>query len=167
MIFGILFTWVYVFKIEILSFSDIGGKVENVKKSILYGLVAYIPLLCLLPVMQLLTGIHISFNISIGKILVAISFAVLAGIYEEILFRGVIQNHFIEITKQKIHKSIWLTSITFTLTHLFYLPFTGFGIYYLFVFIMALILSFLRIKCDLLACSILHSGIVFILIVLV
>ncbi len=167
MIFGVIFTWVYVFKIEQVSFCNIGGKVENVKKSIIYGLMAYIPLLCLLPVMKLLTGIHISFNITLGKILVAISFAVLAGIYEEFLFRGVIQNHFMEITKYKINKSIWLTSITFTLTHLFYLPFTGFGIYYIFVFIMALILSFLRAKCDLLACSILHSGIVFILVVFV
>ena len=167
MIFGVLFTWFYVFKIENVSFSDIGGKVENVNKSITYGVIAHIPLLCLLPLMQLLTGIHISFNITIGKILVAIAFAVLAGVYEEILFRGIIQNHFMEITEHKINKSILLTSITFTLTHLFYLPFTGFGIYYIFVFIMALILSFLRAKCDLLACSILHSGIVFILIIFV
>jgi membrane protease YdiL (CAAX protease family) len=167
MIFGIIFTWVYVFKIEKVSLSEIGGKLENVKKSIIFSLLAYIPLLCLLPVMQLLTGIHISFNITLGKIMVAISFAILAGVYEEILFRGIIQNHFMEITKNNINKSIWLTSITFTITHLFYLPFTGFGIYYIFVFIMALILSLLRAKCDLLACSILHSGIVFILIVFV
>lgn len=167
MIFGVLFTWVYVFKIEKVSFSDIGGKVENVNKSITYGVIAQIPLLSFLQLTQLLTGIHISFNITIGKILVAIAFAVLAGVYEEILFRGVIQNHFMEITEHKINKSILLTSITFTLTHLFYLPFTGFGIYYIFVFIMALILSFLRAKCDLLACSILHSGIVFFLIAFV
>jgi membrane protease YdiL (CAAX protease family) len=167
MIFGVIFTWVYVFKIEKVSFSDIGGKVENVKKSISFSLIAYIPLLCMLPIMQLLTGIRISLNITIGKILVAISFAILAGVYEEILFRGVIQNHFMEITNQNTYKSILLTSAAFTLTHLFYLPFTGYGIYYIFVFIMALILSSLRIKCDLMACSILHSGIVFTLIVFV
>ena len=167
MIFGVIFTWVYVYIIEKVPYRDIGGKVENVKKSIIYSLMGYIPLLSLLPVMQLLTGIQISSNITIDKILVAISFAILAGIYEEILFRGVIQNHFMELTGNNINKSIILTSITFTLTHLFYLPFTGFGIYYIFVFIMALILSYLRAECDLLACSILHSGIVFILIILV
>jgi len=167
MIFGVIFTWFYVFKIEKVSFKEIGGNVENVKKSIIYSLLAYIPLLCLLPLMRFLTGIHISFNITAGKIIVAIAFAVLAGFYEEIMFRGIIQNHFMEITGNNIKKTILLTSITFTATHLFYLPFAGFGIYYIFVFIMALILSFLRAKYDLLACSILHSGIVFILIVFV
>lgn len=167
MIFGVIFTWFYIFKIEKVSFSDIGGNVENVKKSIIYGLLAYIPLLCLLPLMRFLTGIHISFNLNTGKIIVAVAFAILAGFYEEIMFRGIIQNHFMEITKNKVNNSILLTSILFTATHIFYLPFVGFGIYYIFVFIMALLLSFLRAKCDLLACSILHSGIVFILIVFV
>ncbi len=167
MIFGVIFTWFYVFKIEKVSFKEIGGNVENVKKSIIYGLLAYIPLLCLLPFMRFLTNIHITFNITPGKIIVAVAFAVLAGFYEEIMFRGIIQNHFMEITENNIKKTILLTSITFTVTHMFYLPFAGFGIYYIFVFIMGLILSFLRVKFDLLACSILHSGIVFILIVFV
>jgi membrane protease YdiL (CAAX protease family) len=167
MLFGIIFTWVYLFKIEKVTFKDVGGDVENYKKSIIYGLLAYIPLLCLLPLMQVLTEIHISLNITPGKVIVAIAFAVLAGFYEEIMFRGIIQNHFMEITDNSRYKSIFLTSITFTLTHLFYLPFIGFGIYYIFVFIMALLLSILRAKRDLLACAILHAGIVFILIVLV
>ncbi|MFX1339896.1 MAG: CPBP family intramembrane glutamic endopeptidase [Promethearchaeota archaeon] len=167
MVFGLIFTWFYVYKIEKVTLKDIGGNVENVKKSVIYGLIAYIPLLCLIPLMQSLTGIHISFNITMGKVFVAITFAILAGFYEEIMFRGVIQNHFMEITKNNINKSIFLTSIIFTATHIFYLPFAGFGIYYIFVFIMALILSFLRAKCDLIACSILHSGMVLILIVLV
>ncbi|GAI77105.1 unnamed protein product, partial [marine sediment metagenome] len=137
MVFGVIFTWFYVIKIEKVAFKDIGGNVENVKKSIIYGLLAYIPLLCLLPLMRFLTGIQISFNITPGKIIVAVAFAVLAGFYEEIMFRGIIQNHFMEITKNNINKSIFLTSIVFTATHLFYLPFAGFGIYYIFVFIMA------------------------------
>ncbi|TFG30037.1 MAG: CPBP family intramembrane metalloprotease [Promethearchaeota archaeon] len=167
MIFGVIFTIFYMFKIEKVSLKEIGGNVYDFKKSIFYGFVAYIPLLCLLPLIQFLTEIHVSFNITLGKILVAIAFAVLAGFYEEIMFRGIIQNHFMEITKNNSQKSIIFTSITFTATHIFYLPFVGYGIYYLFVFIMGLLLSSLRAKYDLLASSILHGGIVFILIVLV
>lgn len=167
MIFGVIFTIFYIYKIEKVSLKDIGGEVKNFQKSIIYGLIAYIPLLCLLPLMQYLTEIHISFNITPGKILVAIAFSVLAGFYEEIMFRWIIQNHFMEITKNNNPKSIVFTSITFTATHIFYLPFIGYGIYYIFVFIMALLLSILRAKYDLLASSILHCGIVFILIILV
>ena len=167
MVFGLIFTVYYVIKIEKVPFAEIGGKVENINKSIFYGLIGYIPLLCLLPLMQFLTGIHISLNITVGKIIVAVAFAVLAGFYEEIMFRGIIQNHFMEITENNEKKSIFLTSVIFTVTHIFYLPFTGFGIYYIFVFIMALLLSILRAKRDLIACSILHSGIVFILIIFV
>ena len=65
------------------------------------------------------------------------------------------------------NKAIIYTALLFTATHIFYLPFIGFGIYYIFVFIMALILSVLRVKFDQLSCAILHGGIVFILIIFV
>ena len=165
MIFGLTFTWFYLNKIERVSLKDIGGKVENLKKSILFGLIGFIPLICLIPLILFLTDIKISFNITPGKVIVAISFTVLGAIYEEIMFRGIIQNHFMELTENDEMKSIILTALIFTATHLFYLPFIGFGIFYIFVFIMALILSLLRVKSDLLACSILHGGIVFILII--
>ncbi len=167
MVFGVFFTWFYVIKIEKPIFKDIRGEVEDVKKSVVFGLLAFVPLICLLPLVSFLTGIQISLNITLGKIIVAISFAVLAGFYEETMFRGIIQNHLMEITNDNDKKSIFLTAIIFTATHVFYLPFIGFGIFYIFVFIMALILSFLRVKIDLLACSILHGGIVFILIIFV
>jgi membrane protease YdiL (CAAX protease family) len=167
LIFGILFTLVYVVKIEKVSFKDIGGNLKKIKKSVFYGLIAYLPLLFLLPLVLLLTDIQVSFKITIGKIIVAISFSILGAFYEEIMFRGVIQNHLMRMTNNNGKISIFFTALIFTATHLFYLPFYGFCIFYIYVFIMALILSILRFKLDLLACAILHGGIVFILIVLV
>ena len=167
MIFGIIFTFFYIYKIEKLSLEDIGGKTDNIKRSILLGLLGFIPLIPLLPIIMFLTNIQISINITLGKLIVALSFTILGAIYEELLFRGVIQNHFNELTNHNNGKVILLTAFTFTITHIFYLPFIGFGIFYIFVFIMAVILSILRIKADLLASAILHGGIVFILIILV
>ena len=167
MILGVIMTWFYVIKIEKLSFKEIGCKIEDVKNSIIFGLLAYIPLICLFPLMTFLTNIQLSLDITLGKLIVAIAFGVLACFYEEIMFRGIIQNHFMEITDNNEKKTIMLTALVFTATHIFYLPFIGFGIFYIFVFTMALLLSILRVKFDLLACSILHGGIVFILIIFV
>jgi membrane protease YdiL (CAAX protease family) len=166
MVFGICFTLAFTFKVEKVSLEEIGGKVESVKKSILYGLLGFIPLISLFPVIIFLADIQISPIITLGKIFVGFSFAMLGAVYEEIFFRGIIQNRFSEITNDNQLKTIIFTALTFTATHIFYLPLTGFGIYYIFVFVMAIVLSILRIKCDLLACAINHGGIVFILIIL-
>ena len=166
MIFGVMMTILYVSKIEKVSFKEIGWNIQDVKKSIVYGLIGYVPLVCFFPLILLLANIQISIAITIGKIIVALSFAILGGFYEEIMFRGIIQNKFSDLFNDD-KKIIFFTALTFTLTHLFYLPFIGFGIFYIFVFVMAVILSILRIKSDQLACAILHGGIVFILIVAV
>ena len=164
--FGIGFTVIYVLRIEKTTFKILGWEVEDYKKSILFGLIGFIPLVALFPVIIILTNIQISIAITIEKVFVALSFTILGAFYEEIMFRGIIQNKFKEIFPDD-KKVIFFTALTFTLTHLFYLPFIGFGIFYIFVFVMALILSFLRIKTDQLACAILHGGIVFILIIAV
>ena len=98
MIFGVIFTWFYVIRIEKVSFKELGGKVEDIKKSVIFGLISYIPLICLLPLILFLTDIHITFNITLGKIIIAIAFGILGGFYEEVMFRGIIQNYFMEIT---------------------------------------------------------------------
>ncbi|MHA1696780.1 MAG: CPBP family glutamic-type intramembrane protease [Candidatus Helarchaeota archaeon] len=165
-ILGIVFSIIYVKKVLELDFKDIGWKFKNIKKNVIYGFLSYIPLIALFPLILYLVGLKISFNFTWDKIILGIEFGIiLGGFYEETMFRGVIQKYFNSITTEK--KSIIFTAITFTATHIGYLPFTGFGIYYIFVFIMALILSFLRYKLDLLACSILHGGIVFILIIFI
>ena len=60
MIFGVLMTYIYVNKIEKVSFKDIGWEVQDVKKSVVYGLVGYVPLLCFFPLIILLANIQIS-----------------------------------------------------------------------------------------------------------
>ena len=164
--FGIGFTIIYVLKIEKTSFKKLGWEIQDYKKSVLFGLIGFIPLICLFPVIIVLTNIQISIAITIEKVIVALCFTILGAFYEEIMFRGIIQNKYKEMVPDD-KKVILFTALTFTLTHLFYLPFIGFGIYYIFVFVMALILSMLRIKTDQLACAILHGGIVFILIIAV
>ncbi|MHA1148737.1 MAG: CPBP family intramembrane glutamic endopeptidase [Promethearchaeota archaeon] len=166
-IFGLILTWFYAFKIEKVSLEEIGWKIEDIKKSILFGLLGFIPLILMFPLILFLAEIKLAVNITYGKIIVALGFTILGAFYEEIMFRGIIQNHINDLIKGNSRKTIVYTAALFTITHLFYLPFTGFGIYYIFVFIMALILSSLRIKYDQLACAILHGGIVFILIIVV
>ena len=87
------------------------------------------------------------------KIVISLSFGLLGAFYEEIMFRGIIQNHVSDLVNNDEKKVILITALIFTVTHLFYLPFTGFGIYYIFVFVMALILSWLRVKNDQVACD--------------
>ena len=166
MFFGVFMTWYYVKKIELKSLRDVSVGDTNLKRNIIFGIIGYLPLISLFPIMIPLANIQLNFNITEGKLLVAISFAVLGGIYEEVMFRGIIQNYISDLIENKT-KIIVITALIFTLTHIFYLPFIGFGIFYIFVFIMALILSLLRERVGLLSCSILHGGIVFILIIFV
>lgn len=164
-IFGVVFTISFL-HLEKITYQEIGWKSKNLKKSILYGLLAYLPLIAFLPLVLLLTGLEVSLTITWEKIILGIEFGlILGGFYEEVMFRGIIQNYLSTGRSEKF--TIIATALIFTATHLSYLPFLGYGIYYLFVFIMAIILSFLRMKVDLIACAILHGGIVFLLILAV
>ena len=165
--FGLLFTWYYLYRIEKSNLKNIGFKTENIKRSVFYGLIGIIPLMAMTPLIIFLTHIDITFppNISAEKIIISLSFSLLGAIYEEVMFRGIIQNHVKELVDNE-WKIIIFTAVIFTLTHLFYLPF-DYGIYYIFVFVMAILLSWLRIHVDLFACAITHGCIVFLLIVLV
>ena len=161
---GLFMTWFYVRKVEKITFKDLGWKIDKVGRSVFYGILGFIPLISMFPLMIVLTDIQISVEITFSKLIVGVGFAVLGAFYEEIMFRGIIQDKLrILMDGSKLKIGI-LTAFIFTITHLFYLPFTGFGMYYVFVFIMAIILSVLREKVDQLACAILHGGIVFILI---
>lgn len=166
--FGLIFTFFYLYQIEKSNLKEIGFETDNIKKSILYGLGGILLLMLFTPIIMLLTEISIPASISFSpeKIIIALSFALLGAFYEEIMFRGIIQNHLTELMDNNAKIIIYAAAI-FTATHIFYLPFAGFGIYYIFVFIMALLLSWLRIKVDQIACAIVHGGIVFILIILV
>ncbi|MFX1451129.1 MAG: CPBP family intramembrane glutamic endopeptidase, partial [Promethearchaeota archaeon] len=165
-IFGVVATWIYVKYIEKTSFEDLGWKKENVGKNIIFGLLSFIPLILMFPLIIILVNIQVSFIITLDKLILGIGFGlILGGFYEETMFRGVIQNHVNSLTDEK--KSVLLTAVIFTATHIGYLPFDGFGIIYVFVFVMGLLLSYLRLKFNQLACFILHGGIVFILVIFV
>ena len=165
-VFGIGVTWFYATRIEKVSFKELGWEIKDLKKSILYGLLSFIPLIAMLPLIMILGDIQLAASVSWEKLVVTMSFTILAAFYEELMFRGIIQNHISELTNDK-KVIVLITAFLFTITHLFYLPFIGFGIFYIFVFVMAVLLSILRIYADQLACAILHGGIVFILIIAV
>ena len=166
MIFGVVFSTFYLLKVEKKSFEEIGFEKEEVPKNILIGLLGFLPLIAMFPVLIFLAGIQINYLISLEKIIIGIVFGlILGGYYEEVMFRGIIQNHFMEITDEKF--TVLGTAAVFVVTHIFYLPFTGFGIMYVFLTVMALILSYFRLKFNQISCAILHGGIVFILVIFV
>ena len=143
-----------------------GWKNENVGKNIIFGLLSFIPLILMFPLIIILIHIQVSFIITLDKLILGIGFGlILGGFYEETMFRGLIQDHVNSLTDEK--KSVLLTAVIFTATHIGYLPFDGFGIIYVFVFVMRLLLSYLRLKFNQLACFILHGSIVLILVIFV
>ena len=165
-IFGVIFTILYVLRVEDTTLQDLGWKSMNLKRTIFYGLISFLPLIAFLPLIMFLTGLEPSPNVTWEKVVLGIDFGfILAGFYEEVMFRGIIQKYVSKDTSDI--KTIILTSLIFTITHIWYLPFTGYGIYYFFVLLMAVILSILRLKVDLIASAILHGGIVFVLILAV
>ena len=165
-IFGVVFTVFYVLKVEKQPLPEVGWQPKDLKRSVLYGVLGYLPLIAFLPVVMLLTGIEISLMLTWEKVVLGIEFGfILGGFYEEVMFRGVIQNHLSNLASARM--TIISTALLFTATHLWYLPFTGYGIYYWFVLLMAFVLSILRWKCDLISSAILHGGIVFVLIIAV
>jgi len=166
MIFGVAYSVFYTLKVENKTFEEIGFVRESILKDAAFGFLGILPLLALFPLLLLLTSIQIDLSITWEKITLGIMFGlILGGFYEEVMFRGIIQNHFMEITDKK--KAVIYTAAVFVATHIGYLPFVGFGIMYLFLAVMALILSYLRLKFSQFSCAILHGSIVFILIIFI
>jgi len=165
-VFGAGFSVYYVFKIEGKTFKEIGFEITDLKKTLIYTALSFLPLIALFPLIIILAEIQLATAIAWEKIVLGATFGlILGGFYEEVMFRGVIQNYLMDMTDHK--KAILFTALIFTATHVGYLPFIGFGIFYIFLFVMALLLSVLRYKFNQLACFILHGGIVFILVIAV
>jgi membrane protease YdiL (CAAX protease family) len=165
-IFGVSFSIFYVLKVEKRTFAEIGFTRGHNIRNIGMGLLSFLPLIALFPAIIILGNVQISPVITWEKVVLGIGFGlVLGGFYEEVMFRGIIQNHFMQLTTQK--KAVLLTAGVFVATHIGYLPFTGFGIFYVFLTVMALLLSCLRLKYNQISCAILHGGIVFTLILFV
>jgi len=166
MVFGVVFSTFFLMKVENKTFEDIGFVKDEIPKNILVGLLGFLPLIGMFPLILFLTGIQINYLVTWDKIVIGIVFGlILGGYYEEIMFRGIIQNHFMEITDEKY--TVLGTAAVFVATHIGYLPFIGFGIMYIFLTVMALILSYFRLKFNQISCAILHGGIVFILVLFI
>jgi len=165
-IFGVSFSIFYVLKIEKRAFAEIGFTRGHTIRNIGMGFLSFLPLIAFFPAIIILGNIEISTAITWEKVVLGIGFGLLlGGIYEEVMFRGIIQNHFMQLTRK--NTAILLTAGVFVATHIGYLPFAGFGIFYVFLTVMALLLSYLRLKYNQISCVILHGGIVFILVLFV
>lgn len=164
--FGVFYSVYMVKHVEKRTLASFGWKTTILWKSILIGVLSILPLFAFLPIIVFTTGLEVLSAITWEKVFIAVCFGfILGGFYEEVLFRGIIQYHASQITTK--YRTIGLTALIFVATHIGYLPFDAFGIYYMFLFIMALELSFLRARFNSVACCVLHGGIVFILVLLV
>ncbi|MFX0100651.1 MAG: hypothetical protein ACFFCS_13840, partial [Candidatus Hodarchaeota archaeon] len=66
-VFGLLITFYYLKMVERVSFVEIGWQSDNVMKSIGKGLLGFIPLVGMFPLMMFLTGIQVSFTLTWEK----------------------------------------------------------------------------------------------------
>ncbi len=165
-IFGVGFSIFNVKYVEKGTFVDFGWHSSNLGKNVLMRVLGLVPLIAFLPIIYFSTHIALSSIFSFEKLVIASIFGlILGGFYEEVMFRGIIQYHIGEITTK--NRTILYTALIFVLTHIGYLPFDAFGIYYWFLLLMALELSYLRAKFSAISCAVLHGGIVFMLILLV
>lgn len=169
LVFGILFTFYYLQKIEhFYSFEQMGWRFETVSSKqrsqvrdilnhLFIGLIGGIIILLMA---ALLTGLVEPVDLSaltftLDKIITVILFA-LGGIYEEGFFRGLLQTDFTE--KYGSIQANLYQALAFLAIHTFYFPFSFLGLVnYLVIFIMALILGLIKAKYSLYASSVAHS----------
>lgn len=165
-IFGNLIAYFYITKYEEKKIGDYGFLLNNWKISLKRAMIWSIPLLLMFPLILFAGNLQLSFP-NWERFVIATAFGLgLGGFYEEVMFRGVIQMRLKEEVGEK--QIIKYMALIFTATHIFYLPLEAHGLYYIFVFVMGYILSYIKEKYDdLFACSLLHGGIVFIMILFV
>ena len=160
---GMVLVCIYAIKIENKDLKQMFWWPEDKVKriySILFGIGgAIVILLIATGLMSIFGPPAINLETEIDGIIVAIFFG-LGAIYEEIFFRSILQNTLTEDLQDE-NKAILIQALLFTFIHLFYLPFDGYGILYLTIFLMALILGFLKSKQGLVASILAHGLFVF------
>lgn len=159
---GLGFMYVYVTKIEGATLKSVGWffKVNNVGKQLLYGFLGCIALLIAsVGLMAVLLDYQLSTDLSIGadQFITALFFG-LGAIYEEWFFRGLIYQKTDLTSIQKIS----ISSLMFLGIHVGYLSFTGYGVYYITMAIMALMLGYLAYKLGIISSATAHGFYVFI-----
>ncbi|GAB4322420.1 MAG: hypothetical protein Kow0069_27140 [Promethearchaeota archaeon] len=130
-----------------------------------WGLAGFPPVLAMLPLVAVATGLSVDASFSWPKLVNALSFgALLGGVYEELVFRGAVHAELSRVTTSRW--ALQGTAAAFWATHLGYLSFDGWGAYYWFVGGMALVLGVVRERGGLLAAGVLHGGVVTLLVFL-
>lgn len=159
---GLVMMFVYVTKIERINLSEIGWKLKNnhVEKQILLGLVGCVVLLIVsVGLMMLLIDYELNTSLSVdaNQFITALFFG-LGAIYEEWFFRGLIHKQESLSSTQKV----LISSAMFLGIHIGYLSFIGFGVYYITMAMMALLLGFLAEKVGIISSATAHGVYVFI-----
>jgi len=143
---GIIFTSIFLLKIEKKSFLEIGWQSSNIVRDIGIGIIVAIFLLFLSAILTLSFN-NINFNdisLNYEKIL-TITFFALGAIYEEILFRGILQKELEE--DFSLPSALLIQAFLFLSINLFYFPFDALGfINYCLIFIMAILFGLLAYK---------------------
>jgi len=67
-LFGVIFTILFVLYVDRSTMQDIGWKSKDLKKSIFYGLISYLPLIAFMPLILFLTGLEVSLTITWEKL---------------------------------------------------------------------------------------------------
>ena len=142
-ILGMLLIYLYVVKIESKDLKEFYWIHEKRGYSLLFGILGALILLLLSSGFMMIMGpLNMNIENSIDGIIVAILFG-LGAIYEEIYFRGILQDTIAQDLDEK--KAIIIQAFAFLAIHLFYLPFDGFGMYYWTILLMGLLLGSLPI----------------------
>lgn len=153
---GMGFTIIYLRSIEKISFAEIGWKSENVLKEFLIGII-FAFLILIISVLLEFPFLEITVpELSLIKILTVIFFAA-GAIYEECLFRGLLQTHYLQKEHLKNYQIILIQALAFLSINFFYFPFNIFGlINYLIMFLMSLIVGLLALKYSLISSTTAH-----------
>ena len=159
-VFGMILVFFYAYKIEEVDIKEMYWIHEKKGLSILFGLLAGIGILLISSGFMLLLGsLPINIETNVDGIIVAVLFGA-GALYEEIFFRGILQNT-LEEDLNDSNKAILIQAIVFCGIHLFYLSFAGFGLFYAIIFIMAIILGYLKKRFGLLSSTLAHALFVF------
>lgn len=153
---GMGFTIIYMYIIEDTSFKEIGWKSAHPIKDFSVGLLYALIILVLSALLELPFLSPTLPQFSVLKLITVICFAA-GAIYEECLFRGILQTCYLKNESLKDYQIILIQALAFLSINLFYFPFDAFGlINYLIMFLMSLIVGYLALKYSLISSSTAH-----------
>ncbi|MFO8017495.1 MAG: CPBP family glutamic-type intramembrane protease [Promethearchaeia archaeon] len=153
---GMGFTILYIVQIENISFRQIGWKSENVIRDVAIGILTAVVLLLISALLEF-PFLRLKLpNLSVLKFITVVFFA-LGGIYEESLFRGLLQTAYLKKDDFNSYQRILMQALAFLFINLFYFPFDILGlITYLIMFLLAIVTGWLAQRYSLISSSTAH-----------